>query len=112
MFSIYKTMGRKPLILADNDFQTAEDVLEYQKMVKVEWANSNPDKVYQYNRKKCLQRCSERVSIPTINTVRKYKFTKDELEPIFSNLLNKIITESNKVSSPDQSDTEGNCYTE
>jgi len=31
MFSIYKTMGRKPLILADNDFQTAEDVLEYQK---------------------------------------------------------------------------------
>jgi len=99
-------MGRKPILTNDNLYKTAEDVLIYQKLVKEEWAKSNPDKLFAYNRKKCLQRCSDRKSIPTINTVRKYKFTKEELEPIFESLLNKIIIESQKVNSPETSDTE------
>lgn len=102
-------MGRKPILNNDELYKTAEDVLIYQKLVKEEWAKSNPDKLFLYNRRKTLQRCKERKSIPTLNTVRKYKFTKEELEPIFEALLDKIITESEKVigSSPDGSDTEG-----
>ena len=28
------------------NFKTAEDILIYQKLVKEEWANSNPDKLF------------------------------------------------------------------
>ncbi len=102
-------MGRKPILSNDENFKTAEDILIYQQLVKQEWANSNPDKLFNYNRKKCLLRCEERSSIPTVKTVRKYKFTKTELQPLFEFLLNKIIYESEKVnlSSPDGSDIEG-----
>ncbi len=102
-------MGRKPILSNDENFKTAEDILIYQQLVKQEWANSNPDKLFNYNRKKCLTRCEERSSIPTVKTVRKYKFTKAELEPLFEFLLNKIINESEKINgcSPDGTDTEG-----
>ena len=102
-------MGRKPILNNDENFKTAEDILIYQKLVKEEWANSNPDKVFNYNRRKCLQRCKERISLPTISSVKKYKFTREELKPIFESLLDKIVEESEKVNlnSPDGTDTEG-----
>jgi len=99
-------MGRKPLLATDETLKTAEDVLIYQKFIKEEWALCNKEKLFNYNRKKCLQRCIDRVSIPTINTVRKYKFEKSELEPIFASLLNKILDESEKVTSQNSDDSE------
>lgn len=97
-------MGRRPIFQNNENFKTAEDILEYRKTVRQQWVNANSEKIFNSQRKKCIKRCQDNSSLPTINTVRKYKFTKEELEPLFAFLLNKIISESEKMTIEDESE--------
>ena len=54
---------------------------------KKDWDEDNPDRLYQYRRKCTMARCFDRCSVPTKKTIDKYKFTKDELGPLFDNLF-------------------------
>jgi len=71
--------------------KSKEEKLEYldiiRKVRKKEWDIDNGDKVYEYRRKCTLNRCFDRCSVPTKKTIEKYKFSKDELLPIFDNLF-------------------------
>ena len=62
---------------------------ELRKFRKKEWDLANQDKVALYRRATTLRRCQQRCSVPTRETVRKYKFTKEELKPIFDALWEK-----------------------
>ena len=53
---------------------------------KKAWELANPDKVASYRRKGVLQTCLKRASLPSKATVDRYKFTKDELDPIYEAL--------------------------
>ena len=70
---------------------TKQEKLEYIEIIrrcrKKEWDIENSDKLYQYRRKCTLNRCFDRISVPTKKTIEKYEFTKDELAPIFENLF-------------------------
>ena len=99
-------MGRKPLFRNNENFKSAEDILAYQDFVRQEWVNSNSEKIFNSQRKKCLKRCEDNASLPTVKTVRKYKFTKEELEPLFDFLLNKIISESEKNENENENDND------
>lgn len=90
-------MGRKALIEDEKlGLETAEDVLQYQRAVKKEWRNlpETQDKIFVYNRRKTLSRCFNRASVPTVNCIRKYGFTREELEPIFEQALLKALSEA------------------
>ncbi len=90
-------MGRKALIDDPSlGLETAEDVLAYQRAVKQAWKElpETADKIFTYNRKKTLKRCLQRASVPTVNTIRKYNFTREELEPIFKATLEKTMKEA------------------
>ena len=73
------------------NLKSKEEKLEYldiiRKVRKKEWDIDNGDKVYEYRRKCTLNRCFDRCSVPTKKTIEKYKFSKDELLPIFDNLF-------------------------
>lgn len=103
-------MGRKPLWEdASLGLETAQDILDYQRAVKEAWKNlpETKEKIFSYNRKKTLNRCLKRASVPTVNTIKKYNFTKEELEPIFQATLEKtmLIAYSNQ-GSVESTDTE------
>ena len=77
------------------DMTKAEEILyadQLRKFRKKEWDLANCDKVAAYRRATTLRRCVQRCSVPTKETVRKYKFTKDELKPIFDALWSKWST--------------------
>jgi len=107
-------MGRARLI--DDvklGLDTAEDVLIYQRAVKDAWRAlpETAEKLFQYSRKKTLKRCLDRASVPTVNTIKKYSFTKEELEPIFEAALEKSMNEAyssntiSLISSEEESDS-------
>ena len=68
------------------------------KTYKKSWDAEHPEAIYQHRRATTLKRCRDRCSVPTKNTVEKYKFTKEELEPIF-NLLWKNWTSGSESDS-------------
>ena len=74
-------MGRKPLNMTD------EEKRIHTRQRKKEWESNNPDAIFQYRRKSVLQCCYRRASLPTRVTVLKYRFTDEELAPIYSRLL-------------------------
>jgi len=78
---LYQKMGRKPLDLTD------EEKKEHTRNRKRLWESNNADSIFQYRRKSVLQCCLRRSSLPTRATVVKYKFTGDELQPIYDKLL-------------------------
>ena len=95
-------MGRMLLINDPNlGLETAEDVLAYQHAVNEAWRNlpETKEKIFNYMRKKTLKRCLERASVPTVNTIKKYSFTKDELEPIFDAALQRTMEQVQKFKS-------------
>ena len=95
-------MGRMLLINDPNlGLETAEDVLAYQRAVNDAWRNlpETKEKIFNYMRKKTLKRCLERASVPTVNTIKKYSFTKQELEPIFDAALQRTMEEVQKFKS-------------
>ena len=75
---------------------------ELRKFRKKEWDAANQDKVALYRRATTLRRCQMRCSVPTKNTVMRYKFTKEELKPIFDALWEKWSTVDSD--SPDTAD--------
>jgi len=75
---------------------------------KSEWDKDNPDKVYFHRRKTTLKRCEDRCSVPTKATIEKYKFTPDELLPIFNALWVDWGLKPNH-SPADKADSEEDC---
>lgn len=95
-------MGRKPY-----QFETVKELQEYKKQLKSQWDLDNSEKLYIYNRKKTLERCLERASVPTVKTIVRYKFSKEELQPIFDATLNRVMyLAENQSDKSDNSDTE------
>jgi len=86
--------------------------LEYMDVVrkdrKAEWDKVNTEKVYKYRRQTTLRRCEQRCSLPTKGTVDKYKFTKEELIPIFNALWSKWCPLEFDVTDKEDSSTDDN----
>jgi len=91
-------MGRKKL------FETKEELEEHKKKWFAAYKKRLPEeKRHEYNRKAELNRCLERVSFPTLNTIKLYKYRKEEIQPIFDSLLLFIEEQLTDVS--DTTDT-------
>ena len=87
-------MGRKPLDMTD------EEKRIHTRQRKKEWEANNTDAIFQYRRKSVLQCCYRRASLPTRVTVLKYRFTDEELAPIYSRLLELDPSVSEGAMSP------------
>jgi len=70
--------------------KTKEEKLVYMDIIrkcrKQEWDADNTEKTFAYRRATTLRRCMQRTSVPTKKTIDKYKFTVEELKPIFDGL--------------------------
>ncbi len=75
---------------------------------KAEWDIINPEKIWAYRRASTLKRCEERCSVPTKKTINRYKFTPEELKPIYESLWNVKITQINSAVEPPPDDKEDN----
>ena len=75
---------------------------------KAEWDIINPQKIWSYRRASTLKRCEERCSVPTKKTINRYKFTPEELKPIYDSLWNLKITQVNSAAVPLSDDKEDN----
>jgi len=73
-------MGRKLLDLSPQKLR------ERQKELLLSRKAASPARFEAYSRADVLRRCTQRTSMPTAATVRKYKFTRAELEPILARL--------------------------
>lgn len=69
--------GRKPMHL------TAEQKRERKRA----WEEANPERVAEYRRRGVLATCLKRASLPSRATVERYKFTRQELDPIYLSLV-------------------------
>ena len=95
-------MGRKPY-----QFDSIQELQAYKKQLKTQWDIDNSDRLFIYNRKKTLERCLERASVPTVKTIIRYKFSKEELQPIFDATLNRVMyLAENQSDKSDNSDSE------
>jgi len=74
-------MGRKPLDMTDDEKK------EYTRKRKKEWEANHTEAIFQYRRKSVLACCYRRASLPTRSTVIKYRYSSEELKPIYDRLL-------------------------
>lgn len=66
-------MGRKPLN------KTPEELRERKRV----WEEKNQERIANYRRKGIITQSLKRGAMPSIITIDKYKFTREELQPIF-----------------------------